>query len=182
MAYVGAVLVHRVPDGSEKPIGFASRTLNDAEKNYSQIEKEGLACVFGVKRFHSYLYGHHFTLYTDHKPLPTLFSECRTISPQASSRIQRWALTLAMYEYSIVFRPSTDHGNADALSRLPLPHKPDKTPLPVELVLLLENMLDSPVTPKQIQCWTRRDPLLARFLHYIEHGWPEQGDLQLRPF
>ena len=59
--------------------------------------------------------------------------------------------------------------------RLPLPHKPDKTPLPVELVLLLENMLDSPVTP-------RRDPLLARVLHYIEHGWPEQGDLEFRPF
>ena len=50
---VGAVLAHKMPDGSERPTGFASHTLTQAEKNYSQIEKEGLACVFGVKRFHS---------------------------------------------------------------------------------------------------------------------------------
>ena len=46
---IGAVLAHKMPDGSEQPIGYVSRTLNSAERNYSQLEKEGLSCVFGIK-------------------------------------------------------------------------------------------------------------------------------------
>jgi len=52
---VGAVLLQIMTDKSEKPVGFVSRTLTDAEKKYSQLEKEGLAYVYGIKRFHSYL-------------------------------------------------------------------------------------------------------------------------------
>ena len=64
-------------DGFEKPVGYVSRTLTAAEKKYSQIEKEALVCVYGVKCFHSHSYGHPFVLQTDHKPVEALFSENR---------------------------------------------------------------------------------------------------------
>ena len=69
---------------TEKPIGFVSRTLTDAEMKYSQVEKEELACVFRVTRFNSYLYGHHFSLITDHKSLLSLFDASKPVPPQAS--------------------------------------------------------------------------------------------------
>ena len=178
---IGAVLAHRMSDGSEKPIGYVSRTLSAAEKNYSQLEKEGLSCVFGVKRFHSYLYGHQFSLLTDHKPLLSLFNESRAVPPQASARIQRWALTLAMYEYSLKFKSTKQHGNADAMSRLPLPDTVTP-PLPPETVLLLEFLEKSPVTAKQVRLWTRRDPILTKVSEYIHTQWPTTIEDNLKPY
>lgn len=85
---LGAVLGHKMPDGSEKPIGYVSRTLTRSECNYSQLEKEGLALIFGIKKFHNYLFGHSFELITDHKPLLGLLKEDRELSQQASARIK----------------------------------------------------------------------------------------------
>uniref|UniRef100_A0AAV2MCZ8 ribonuclease H n=1 Tax=Knipowitschia caucasica TaxID=637954 RepID=A0AAV2MCZ8_KNICA len=118
---VGAVLSHRMSDGQERPIGFMSRTLTPAKSNYSQLDKEGLAVTFGIQRFHKYLYGRRFVISTDHKPLLSLFNELKAVPQMASPRIQRWAVTLRAYEYEIVYKPGKYHGNADALSRVPLP-------------------------------------------------------------
>ena len=112
---IGAVLTHRMSNGLEQPIGFVSCTLTAAEKNYSQIEKEALSCIFGINKFHAYIYGHKFTLVMDHKPLLSLFKEQKAIPQQVSGQIQCWALLLAGYEYTNVFHP---HSNADALNRL----------------------------------------------------------------
>ena len=130
---IGAVLAHRESNG-EQPIGFVSRKLTAAEKNYSQLEKEALACIFSITKFHTYLYGHKFMLVTDHKPLLRLFKEHKTISQQASGRIQRWALTLAAYEYTIAFRPTAAHSNADALSHLPMQGQEEQVPLVPETI------------------------------------------------
>ena len=60
---VGAVLAQRTEDPSEQPIVFASRRLMSAEENYSQLDKEALAVVFAVKKFHQYLYGRNFSIF-----------------------------------------------------------------------------------------------------------------------
>lgn len=59
---VAAILSHRMSDGSDRPIAFASRTLTAAEKNYSALERESLAIIFGVRKFHQYLYGNFATI------------------------------------------------------------------------------------------------------------------------
>ena len=170
---IGAVLSHKMPDGSDRPIGFASRTLSSAEKGYAQLEKEGLSCVFGVKKFHTYLYGRPFILITDHKPLLGLLKEQQAIPAHASARIQRWALTLASYEYKLQFRESTAHSNADALSRLPLSMTPATVPDPPEIVLLMDHLGCSPVRATEIEKETAHNPLLSRVLQFVRHGWPD---------
>ena len=70
---LGAVLVQE-QQGRKRVISYASKSLSDVEKQYSQTEKEALAVVWACERFHVYLYGIEFELYTDHKPLETIYS------------------------------------------------------------------------------------------------------------
>ena len=58
---VGDVISHLMHDGTESPIAYGSRTLTKAERNYAQIEREAAAIVFGIKKFHSYIYRRKFT-------------------------------------------------------------------------------------------------------------------------
>ena len=82
---LGAVLSHALPDGSEKPIAYSSRELSSSENNYSQIEKEGLAIIFAIKKFYQYIFGRHVTIVTDHKPLLGILSEEKGILQLAAA-------------------------------------------------------------------------------------------------
>ena len=86
---IGAVLVHRYMVGSERPIANMSKTLTAAERNYSQIHKETLSIIFGLKKFYQYLYGRPFILVTDHKPLIALFGSKKGTPLLAANRLAR---------------------------------------------------------------------------------------------
>ena len=66
---IAAVFSHRMPNGDDRPIAFALKTLTPAKRNYCHLKKEALTIVFGVKNFHEYCFGRFFTIQTDHKPL-----------------------------------------------------------------------------------------------------------------
>lgn len=115
--------------GKDKPIAYASRTLNKHEINYSVIEKECLAIIYCVNHFRPYIYGRKFNLLTDHQPLVWLNSV-----KDPANRLVHWRLSLANYEYKIFYKPGSVNSNADALSRNPpetktvhiMMHRPEK--------------------------------------------------------
>ncbi|XP_037957842.1 uncharacterized protein K02A2.6-like [Teleopsis dalmanni] len=116
---LGGVLSHII-DGEERPVQFVSSTLSPVEKNYSQLHREALAIVFAVKKFHNYIFGLPFTIESDHQPLREIFSIKKDLPSVAANRLQRYAVFLSMYDYSIKYKKGSQMGHADALSRLPL--------------------------------------------------------------
>ena len=88
-----------LPDGTERPVAYTSRTLTSTERNYAQLEKEALSLIYGVQKFHQYLYGRQFVLVTDHKPLTTILGPKRGIPPLAAARLKCWACTLGALIY-----------------------------------------------------------------------------------
>lgn len=182
---VGAVLTQEGTAGAgERPVAYASRTLNSAESNYSQIHREALAIIFAVNKFHQYLYGRHFTLRTDHKPLVSIFNPSSSIPTMTASRMQRWAIILSAYEYDIEY-VSTNNNCADSLSRLPNVMESsnnfyDKIPEQTYLHFAQDALL---LDYKDIKKHTLKDPILARVLSFIRDGWPEQYDIEgLKPY
>lgn len=109
---IGAVL-SQGKVGSDLPVAYASRTLNETESKYSAIEKELLAIVFACKYFRPYLFGREFLIVTDHRPLQWLFS-----LKEPNSKLVRWRLKIEEYQYKIVYKKGILNKNADALSRV----------------------------------------------------------------
>jgi hypothetical protein len=175
---LGVVLSHIMEDGSERPVSYGSRTLTLAERNYATVEKEGLALVFAVKKFHQYLFGNRFVMYTDHKPLLGLFAENCSLPARAAARVLRWAILLSAYDYVLKYREGTRNGNADGLSRLPLDMRTGEASQKVVSVALME-LVSAPVTEAQLRRSTRTDAVLGVVLKRVLEGGldREEGEM-----
>ena len=154
---VGAI---RMPDGSERPIGYASRSL---PVKLFQIEREALALVFGVQLFHAYISGHHFELVTNHQP-PLA---CMSID---SLPVKRQPRSVAGHYFCQVMStqlPSKKHKLIRILTHLVdflwRKHHPNLLHHP-KLVLLTKHLYNSPVTAHHIRICACRDPMLLKVL------------------
>ena len=147
-------------DGTERPVEFASRTLSSAEKNYAQIEKEGVAIIFGIKRFQLYLYGRKLTLVTDHQPLNRSFGLKSSVPPLAAARLQRWHVLMSGYNFDITFKNSAGNTNAGFLSRFPVQSLADDEDLNPDEHYMFATVTDElPVTAPEIAEGTKKDSL-----------------------
>lgn len=172
---LGAVLSH---DSERKRIiSCASRTLSPAEKQYANIEREALAIVFGVQRFHKYLAGRHFVLQTDHSPLRYIFDTTKALKDRISARLQRWGLILKGYDFSI----SDVRGNQmylpDLLSRLDYPNAVSKDELDLNFIM---NESEIPMF-EEIQRETQ-DSDLRHIIRFTQKGWPTKVNSRLFPY
>lgn len=98
------------------PICYASRTLNNHERNYSTTDKELLAIVWATNYFRPYLYGREFDIYTDHQPLKYLYAKYK--GQDFSSKHQRWLLKLGEYKIRMEYIKGKENRAADFLSRI----------------------------------------------------------------
>lgn len=167
---VGAVLSHIFPDGSERPIQFASQTLTDVQKRYSQIDKEAYGIIYGVKKFFNYLYGRRFTLQTDHQPLIQIFSPSKSIPLLSATRMQHYALYLQAFNYDIRYRNTKLHGNADAMSRLPNCSEKLNCQFDPPDAFEIQQIETMPLTTSDIAKQTALDSTLLQLLQGLRNG------------
>ena len=148
---------------------FASQALSAEEKNYAQIKWEALGVVFGVHKFHQYLYGWTFMLYADHMPITTILGPKFGIPTLAAAHMQRWALILSACTNQIAYRASGSNSNADVMSRLPVSPAEEK----VDDVFQTTYLEDLPIRACDIGDATRVDPVLSKVVIYTPHGWTQ---------
>lgn len=155
------------------PVQCVSRTLNAAERNYSNIEREALSVIFGVEKFRHFLLGSKFIIKNDQKPLQKLLSHNSGVPSSCSSRIQRWCLKLSQYNYEFQYSKGSNNVTSDCLSRLPLPVTV-KEYEPYELVCTVNEVDSGLITWEHIKEHTNKDPDLIQLKNFIRNGAPDR--------
>ncbi|XP_041786375.1 uncharacterized protein K02A2.6-like isoform X2 [Anopheles merus] len=184
---LGATLSHKFRDGSVKVVQHASRALTETEKKYSQIDREGLAIVFAVTKFHKMIYGRHFKLQTDHRPLLQIFGSKKGIPVYTANRLQRFALTLQLYDFDIDYVRTDHFGDADLLSRLIKKRtQPEEEYIVASIELekdirsvAVSSLCTLPLNFRDVANATQTDKLLRKVYQYIQQGWPENNTFGL---
>ncbi|XP_059223944.1 uncharacterized protein K02A2.6-like [Stomoxys calcitrans] len=164
---VSGILSHII-DISLRPIAFVSMSLSKSEKGYSTLEKEALGIIFSVCKLRQYLLGNKFTLRTDHRPLTTIFGENKSLPMMASARIQRWAVILSAFNYSIEYVKGTQN-EADGLSRIPQFSGTSETN-GCNFINLIETWNEMELNFKDIARETGRDPILSMVREAVLNG------------
>ena len=127
---VGGVLAQE-RDKFWKPAAYFSKRLNKCERNYSTTEKELYAIVLSIEYFRQFLYGSHFEILTDHKPLQYLLTV-----KEPSAKLIRWQNRLNIYDFNIKYRKGITNANADGLSRLPTEPDEHENEIPEDTIVL----------------------------------------------
>ena len=157
----------------KKPVAFASKSLNNTEMNYAQIEKELYAILFGCKRFHQYVYGQRVTVESDHKPLESISTKALAAAPP---RLQRMLLQLQKYDLKITHVPGKHIPVADTLSRQSLPSRIYEFDMTEDLEAQVHCIITSlPIHDNkisEIKNETARDAELQQLIQTIHEGWP----------
>lgn len=171
--------MHEFSDGTLHPIHFFSKSFNAAQKNYSQIDKEATALCYAIKCGHKWLYGRRFELQTDHKPLLSIFGSKQGIPVYTASRLQRYALFLLNYDFSIVYVNTDKFGYADVISRLIEEYPKTDDEMVIALIQVeqqqcfaIETAKSLPVQFENIREATRQCAVLQKVIAYTETSWP----------
>ena len=153
-----------------QPVCYASKVLTEAEQRYSNIEREALGVVWGLERFHYFVYGKKCNVHTDHKPLETIFRKKLSSCP---SRLQRFVLRALKYDVTVTYVKCEQVPIADALSRVSPQPVPPKGQLPqLDIHQITSTLPASPIKLQQIRNETADDPVLSKLREVVYQGWP----------
>ena len=162
----GSVLMH-----DNRPVAYASRSTNTADKNYATIEKEMCAILFACHKFHNYIFGKQTSVITDHKPLVGVFQKpLHKLNP----RLQRMRMHLLQYDLRVEWQPGCTMYVPDALSRIIKSGIDNASEFDDtrEINMIMRHL---PITESRLQQFreeTAADPTLAKVKDYIVNGWP----------
>ena len=158
---LGAIICQHDPRSNQrKIIAYASRSLTEVEKRYSTAKKEALAIVYATEKFRLYLFGHHFTLYTDHRPVQLIFGNPMSRPP---ARIERWQLHLQEFNFEKHYLPGPQN-LVDYSSRYNLPATTRQHPNSTEYCInfVTANGTTIAMTTEQVKIVTSNDPTMFK--------------------